>query len=586
MKTSNVVVHRVDLTDTTGHRIRVTVDLPILCPLPDGSAEIGLPSWTPGSYMIRDYARQLTSVNFANTDAEKIGKDRWRVRVPKNGVIRITYEAFAYERSVRTNWLSDTHAFIAPAALFLDEVASFGDLHRRLNRPHRVEFRLPKGWTVEGVVGSEGAEAVGRSAFVAATYETLVDGAFLAGILRTKAFRAGAKPHRFVVGGPDADRVDLDAVAEDAAKAVAEASTLFGGLPYAQYTFLGYTAPPQEGMGGLEHRDGCALQIPTDATATPERRAAFAGLVAHEHFHAWNVKRLTDATIDAPDLTREASTSMLWFHEGFTSYYDDLLLVRSGVISETAYLSILAELRNTLSAMPGASAQSLHDASIDAWIKFYKKNDEWRSASVSYYAQGALCAAALDLEARASGTGSVDALMRALWLRREAGEPFHESAWLSCAVDILGPRAMKWHTRYVSGGALPPLDALLAPFGVVAEHAKPVGAWAGVVNRLEAGRWIVDEALAGGPAREAGLSPRDEWVAIDGRRIVGDPSGVIAGKKPGAKISVTVFRSDRLVTLTFAPRAHPAPPVTYSVDSKAGATAKRLRKAWLGTLRK
>lgn len=575
----NPVQYRVDLRDVSGHRILVHAVIPIARPLPDGSAEIGLPSWTPGSYMIRDYARHVTNFRVLGGECIKVAKDRWRVLVPRSGKIRLAYEAFAYERSVRTNWLSESHAFIAPAALFVEETAAFTGDAPRLDRALSVKFQLPKSWKVEGLIQHVGAH------WSAPSYAALVDSAFLAGRLSRRPFRVGRVPHDIIVAGDDSEMLDLTAIAQDARAAIGASSALFDGLPYKSYKFLAYTAPPSEGMGGLEHRDGCALQIPATATATSEKRLLLAGLVAHEHFHAWNVKRLTDSVLVEPDLAKETHTSMLWFHEGFTSYYDDLVLVRSGVMSREAYLNGIADVQNGLATHGGPSQQSLYDSSLETWIKFYKKNDEWRSASVSYYQQGALAALALDLEARSRRRGSVDALMQSLWNHHQQGAPLSESTWLQVAVSIFGAWVLRWHRDWISGARRADLAKLLRPFGIVATPKDPSlinRGWLGVIARVEGPKCVAEESLVGSPGRRAGLSPRDEIVAVAGRRVNGDLEGALARFGPGATIPISVFRGDRLLTLRVTLASHPSPPIQLKLRTRLTAREKRLSDAWMG----
>ncbi len=574
------VRYEVDLRDTAGHRIVVVAEISVVAPLPDGSAEVGLPSWTPGSYMIRDYARHVTNFKVIGGEGVKVAKDRWRVQVPPSRRIKISYEAFAYERSVRTNWLSDSHAFIAPAALFIDETSAFSGRGARVSRPCEVTFKLPKGWAADGLVAHR------SNKWIAPSYAALVDSAFLAGKLRKIEFRAARVAHQLVAAGDDASMLDLKAIAHDAKAAIESSASLFGGVPYKNFKFLAYTAPQSEGMGGLEHRDGCALQISANATATTEKRLALAGLVAHEHFHAWNVKRLADQALVEPDLSVETHTSLLWFHEGFTSYYDDLVLVRSGVMPRASYLNLIADLQNLLATHRGPLSQSLYESSLDSWIKFYKKNDEWRSASVSYYQQGALAALALDLEARVAGRGSVDALMRALWARHKLGFPLTETTWLETAIPIFGDLALRWHADWISGAKHSNVAKLLKPFGV---DAKPKDSnshrrgWLGIVTRLDGTRCFVEEALAHGPGRAVGISPRDEIIAVSGRRVSGDLEAALAAFTPGAKIPVTVFRGERLLTFEVTLTSHPAPPVQLTLRSRQTAREKVLLDAWLGT---
>jgi predicted metalloprotease with PDZ domain len=357
--------------------------------------------------------------------------------------------------------------------------------------------------------------------------------------LHRASFRAAGRPHRFLLAGADAERIDLSAVVRDAKRAIEQASALFSGLPYDTYTFLGYTAPPSEGMGGLEHRHGCALAVPSDATATAERRTAFAGLVAHEHFHAWNVKRITDAVIDAPDLTRELRRPCFGSTRVHVVSTTTSFSCAPASSPETAYLRDPRRPSQRVgrdAGSVGASASRRFRRRVDQVLK---KNDEWRSVAVSYYAQGALCAAALDLEARAAGAGQVNTLMRALWERADR-YPFREAAWLETAIEVFGSRALAWPRPPCERKRAPDLASLLAPpSGSPRLPWNPRREVGSASSRApEGGRPVVEEDPRGKPGARCGtFSAPTNSIAIGGRRIARNSLG------PRSARTASVLRS-------------------------------------------
>jgi predicted metalloprotease with PDZ domain len=399
-----------------------------------------------------------------------------------------------------------------------------------------------------------------------------------------RRFRAAGRPHRFTLNG--AGTLPERAVA-DAAACVTEAAKLFGGLPYRDYAFLVNYGTDAEGMGGLEHRDSCLLHVPARATLDAAKYRAFVGLVAHEHFHLWNVKRIRASALGPFDYERETYVDLLWFHEGFTSYYDDLLPTRAGVFKADEYLAILAETLSGFYATPGRRVQPLAEASFDAWIKFYKRNEETRSTTVSYYAHGALVALAWDLRLRAETRGrrSLDDVLRALWADARRGGTLDAPRWLAIAREATGVDLTPLYRRHVAGTVEPDFAEALATVGLRTEVARPEDAekpWLGLATRVEGGRVVVDEALHGGPGLAAGLSAKDELVAVDGRRVGADLDLALRGAKPSDMIALDVFRNDRLVRLRARVGRNPAPALKIVPLPRVSAAARRRFTAWCG----
>jgi predicted metalloprotease with PDZ domain len=411
--------------------------------IPDpGTAPItlSLPAWIPGSYMIRDFARNIVSIAAADAAGplpiEKLDKQTWRLtprqtpnEVSGDRALTLTYEVYAWELTVRSAHLDRTHGYFNGPSLFLR-------VHGRDQAPCCVELRAPADpacadWRVATSLARDVEEQpeTGRwdfGRFVADDYDDLIDHPVEMGHFDVLAFRVGEVPHWMAISGRH--QGDLVRLTADLGPICAEHAALFGELPLDRYLFL--TQVVGDGYGGLEHRFSTSLLCSRDdlpeslATSAGGGRAGgdyrkFLGLCSHEYFHLWNVKRIRPAVFADAGLEHEVHTRLLWAFEGITSYYDDLALVRSGRIDVTGYLELLAETITKVQRNPGRLEQTVAESSFDAWTKFYKQDENAPNAIVSYYGKGAITALALDLTIRrdTDGRASLDDVMRALWQR-------------------------------------------------------------------------------------------------------------------------------------------------------------------------
>jgi predicted metalloprotease with PDZ domain len=542
------------------------------------AVEFALPVWTPGSYMVRDFSRHVFACE-ARDDAgrrlpwRKVRKNAWQVE-HRGLACTFSFQVFAFDPTVRTAFLDADRGWFNGANL-LPYVVGAKDL------PATVEVTPPPGFAVETTM----PRANGRARrYRAADYDRLCDHPFVLGRLRVRRFRAAGKAHRFVLNG-DGDLPERTVA--DVARGIEAAAKLFGGLPYREYAFFVNFGTDAEGMGGLEHADCSVLHVPGRATLDPVKYRAFLGLVAHEHFHLWNVKRIRDRRLGPFDYEQEVYTDLLWFHEGFTSYYDDLLPARAGVFSADEYLGLLSETLGGFYATPGRRVQSLAEASFDAWIKFYKKNEETRSTTVSYYAHGSLVALLADVRIRVASRGrrSLDDVLRVLARDAEQGGVLDAERWLALAREATGVDLSELYRDHVAGVREPDFTAALRALGLEAVPARPAELerpWLGAVTRVEAGRVIVEEALHGGPALRGGLQARDELVAVDGRRVGADLEAALRGVRLGRNVVLDVFRQDRLRRLTVRPTKNPAPPLKIVPRKGATAVERRRFSAWCG----
>ena len=409
------VRYRIAPIDPKAHLFEVVCDIAA----PDaGGQRFSLPAWIPGSYMIREFARNIVSLVGECRDGPvvltKRDKHTWDA-APCDGPLRLRYRVYAWDWSVRAAHLDETHGFFNGTSVFV-QVAG------REDDAHDVEIAAPAGrgyrdWRVATTLPEAGATRHGFGAYRAANYDALIDHPVEMGAFRLERFDAAGVPHEIAYSGVvpnlDAARIDADLAVLCAAQIrffAEPGKAKRGGAPFDRYLFL--TAVAGEGYGGLEHRSSTALLCSRDALPAvgdpPERSSAyltFLGLVSHEYFHSWNVKRMKPAAFAPYDLARENYTSLLWIFEGFTSYYDDLFLVRTGLATEEQYLGMLAKTIDDVAAGAGRTTQSVAESSFDAWIKYYRQDENTPNAVVSYYKKGSLVALCLDLLIRRESRG-------------------------------------------------------------------------------------------------------------------------------------------------------------------------------------
>ena len=396
--------------------------------------------------------------------------------------------------------------------------------------------------------------------------------------------------HEFVVAGAwprfDAARLIADA------KKICEATIAFwhGGKkpkpPFVRYVFM--LNAVDDGYGGLEHRASTALiakrrDLPQHGvTAMTEGYTTLLGLVSHEYFHAWNVKRLKPIELARIDYSRENHTPLLWFFEGFTSYYDDLLLLRAGLIDAPRYLRLVAKTLDTVATTPGREVQSVARASFDAWTKYYRSDENTPNATVSYYAKGSLVALALDLTLRKEGQATLDDVMRRLW-QKSRGGPIGEGDIVDALKRIGGRSYAKDVAAWVHGTDELPLPSLLEAAGVALATEKTGYAAALGLRLAESASAVqVKQVLTGSVAMRAGVSAGDELLAVDGWRIrrLDEAQQWL---EPARDFELLLVRDQRLMRVTLQPGSMTPPShVNLSLASKPATGAAALRRAWIG----
>jgi predicted metalloprotease with PDZ domain len=592
----NAIHYTITPHDLAAHLFAVT--LTIDAPAVDGQV-LSLPAWIPGSYMIREFARNIVRIQAEcggkNVALSKIDKHTWRA-APCASTLTVQYEVYAWDLSVRAAHLDQTHGFFNGTSVFLS-------VHEQEHLPHVVDIRRPDDavcadWRVATALPPLKAKRLGFGTYVAADYDELIDHPVEMGIFDIASFKAHGVPHDVVITGrvPNLDMARLTADLKKICEAqIALFEPKTKRAPIERYVFM--TLAVGDGYGGLEHRASTALICSrTDLPVKGQKEMSdgyrtYLGLCSHEYFHTWNVKRIKPAVFASYDLRTEAYTSLLWLFEGFTSYYDDLMLVRSGVIDEKAYFKLVAKAINGVLRGSGRTKQSVAESSFDAWTKYYRQDENSPNAIVSYYAKGSLVALALDLTIRSETKGrkSLDDVMRALWQRygrdfygSTGGKGVAESEVEGFFEDVVGFKLKRFFDLYIRGTEDLPIEKLLAPFGVdYADERKRAKPSLGVRTTHDGNDCKLANVYEGGAAHRAGLSAGDILVAADGLRITAtNLDGLLGRYRVGDTVLLHAFRCDELMTFSTNLSPDEAPQVVTNPQSKP-TTAVRRRTAWL-----
>ena len=564
------ILYSVAPFDLAGHRFRVTMTIPE--PEPSGQI-VSLPAWIPGSYLIRDFARQIESISarcgMRDIPLNKINNHSWRASAC-DGLLVITTVIYAWDLSVRGAHLDESHGFFNGTSLYL---CAQGQEHR----PCEVMLLAPAKparWSVytslpEAPKGRNAAVRHGFGRYRAHNYDALIDHPVEMGTPQSIRFTACGAAHELVFTG-HVPNLDLKRIRQDV-KRICEAQIRFFDPDYAQAPFLDsatryvfMTMVTGDGYGGLEHRASTALvasrkDLPTTGqTQAPGGYQTFLGLVSHEYFHTWNVKRIKPAAFAPYDLSRENHTQLLWIFEGFTSYYDDLMLLRSGVIDRAQYLHMLGKQISGVWATPGRQKQSVAQSSFDAWTRYYKQDENSPNALISYYTKGALIALGLDLTIRqhSQNRSSLDDVMRCLW--QLYGRDFYtgqatglnETDFAKIVHQATGVDVSAEITHWAYGTTDVPLKKLLLEQNIALSwKASAPQASIDARTRKQGENLMLTTVFENGAAHQAGLSAMDVLVAIDGIRVDSGTNlleTLITRYAAGDVVTVHVFRRDEL----------------------------------------
>ncbi len=588
------------------HVFRVTLSVREPDPL---GQQLVLPAWIPGSYMIRDFARNILCVS-ASCEGQpvalkKLDKHSWQA-APVQGILVVVYEVYAWDLSVRGAHLDTTHGFFNGTSVFLR-------VSGQEEKPLLVTLEPPpegaaEGWRVATSMPQQDVDEAGFGQYQVVDYAHLVDYPVEMGNFHELGFSVANVPHRMVFTGKLLN-LDNQRLADDLAAICQQHAGMFGELPIDRYLFL--TMVTGDGYGGLEHLDSTALMCKRDDLPYPgmgkmnKDYRNYLGLCSHEYFHLWNVKRIRPKVLKEADLSAEVHTELLWAFEGITSYYDDLALVRSGCIDAESYLELLATTITRVMRGSGRLRQSVAESSFDTWTRFYKQDENAPNAIVSYYSKGALVALGLDVTLREATRDkvSLDDFMRKLW--QDFGQPdvgVEEGDLEKLAAQLAGQDLGDFFQRNVHACEELPLAQWLEYFAIgyrlrpsrgpedwgssgrSGEEQDPQHAL-GARYRQKGDFVELTQVYDQGPAQRAGLSAGDCLLALDGIQVsAAGLQSMLDRLQTGSEVRVHAFRRDELMSFLLPV----VPPVADTCElwllgeEECTSSQLRRRRRWLG----
>ena len=535
--------YQIEFDDYRQHLIHVTLRF-----VADPTQVLSLPTWIPGSYLIREFSKHIESVRAYDEEGrlleiQKFEKNKWRLFNTDHELITVEYDVYAYDLSVRGAYVDQTRLYVNPACACLGlEGQEDKAVEVELFLPDELKhFQLATGMASKSLVK-------GRFTLKAKNYAELIDAPFELAEQTRFGFEANGIPHEFVVSGKHA--MNAARMQQDIEKICATEISMFGSAPFSNYTFM--TMATANSYGGLEHPNSTSLISPREdlpKANEPEEPSEdyqrFLGLCSHEYFHSWLVKFIRPENFVNYDLNKEGYTSLLWIFEGFTSYYDDLILLRSGVISQASYIKLLKTQIDRYLQNPGRFVQSVSESSFDAWVKFYRQDENSNNAGTSYYNKGCLVALCLDLGLRLRGS-SLDALMRKLYENAQKGIQVHERTIVELCNELTGDNWIEQINHLINTTDELPLDQLFPEFGLSysLKNDKSLPLGLKLVDKPEG--VLVQSARRDGAAAQAGLSAHDVIIAIDGLKAT--VKLVEKYAKQEGIYSILAFRRDELMS--------------------------------------
>ncbi|MFV1985152.1 MAG: M61 family metallopeptidase [Thiohalomonadales bacterium] len=598
------IQYTVSLLKPHAHIFKVTLEIN----QPNNTGQVlSLPAWIPGSYMIRDFAKNIISIKAQSdnkpVNLEKINKSTWKAE-SVNSALLIEYEVYAWDLSVRSAHFDMNHAFFNGTSLFL---MPHGFEHEPVNlnikEPENKDY---SSWHVTTSLSKKNTNKSGFGLYQANNYDDLIDHPFEIGTHSEFNFSIENTSHKMALTG--LHRADEKRLKLDLTKICQTHINMFGELPdLEEYIFL--VMVTGDGYGGLEHRSSTSLMcsrndlpLATQAKDPDEKYRNFLGLCSHEYFHTWNIKRIKPEVFLPYDLSAETYTQQLWAFEGITSYYDELALVRSGVISLTSYLELIGQTITRVLRGKGRFNQSIAESSFEAWTKFYKQDESAPNTIVSYYAKGALLALCLDLTIRkhSNGKKSLDDVMRHLWNnfgKKSIG--LKEGEIENIASKISGVDLKEFFRKYLHGTEELPLESLLSEVGIkfnlrpttsVDDKGGKIAKDKNQCNPVSIGARFaannsgvkITQAFSDGSAEQAGLSAGDIIISINNLQVNKSNINKMIGRySVGDEVTIHAFRRDELNVFKLTLNAAELTTCYLQIESKASAEQQNHIEQWL-----
>ncbi|MBL8811628.1 MAG: M61 family metallopeptidase [Planctomycetaceae bacterium] len=545
--------YQVSFDDRAAHYVNVTMTIP--APATD-TVDLMMATWTPGSYIIREYSRHVDHVTVDSTaevpvSITKSSKNHWQVKCVPGKDVKVHWRVYCREMSVRTNWVDDDMAILCGAATFLTVAGAPAT-------PHQVQFNLPAHWN-RSVTSMNAVEGKAHT-YLASTFDELVDAPVLCGNPVIQDFAVGGASHVLASLG-DSSLWDTAKAAADVQRIVAQQHQFWGTVPYSRYSFLNVIA---EASGGLEHDNSTLIMTSRWNFRDKDKYEDWLSLVSHEFFHTWNVRRVRPAALSPYNYETENNVRTLWVAEGITSYYEDLMLVRAGLIDRNAYLRRFSKNIERLQGSTGRTVQSLSESSLDAWIKFYRPDENSANTRVSYYVKGCVVGFLMDAKIRelTAGAKSLDDVMRLLYQRHAGPKGYSDSEFTAVVSEVAGTDMTGWIAEHVDSINELNYQQALNWYGLQLpeEPAKPEDAKAdaskkgpislGIQTNETTGSLMVSGVTNGSTAHKAGFNVDDEILAFNQYRAsVKTWRDQLNQLGVGSKVKVLISRRGELRTL-------------------------------------
>jgi predicted metalloprotease with PDZ domain len=551
--------------------------------------ELFMAVWTPGSYLVREYERHVENVSAKSADGRaravvKTRKNRWTVESAGATSVTVAYRVYGREMTVRNNWIESGFAMLNGAPTFLT-------LADRAQRRHDVAIVLPPTWKgiatplmpVFDAVPPRPADTNAHT-YRAEDFDTLVDSPIIIGNPVIRQFQVAGKPHYLVLEG-DPSVFDADRAAADVQKIVEAGGKVMGGrYDYPHYYFLNMIT---EAGGGLEHKNSFLGMAGRFTTRTRRAYLGWLGLIAHEYFHNWNVKRLRPIELGPFDYENEVHSKALWIAEGFTDYYGSLLVRRAGLSNRDEYFEDLTAQVEAVQQTPGRLVTPLGLASYDTWIKQYRPDENTANTTVNYYPKGAVIALLLDAKIRkaTNDTKSLDDAMRLAYSRYSGEKGYTLEQFYQTMSEVAGVDLKPWFAQAVDTTEELDYREALEWFGL---RFRPVDAnnaraYLGVSTRIDAGRLLVSQVRRGTPVFDAGLNVDDEILAVDEVRVRADGLAArLEQYKAGDKVTLLIARRDQIMRLDVTLGSDPGRPWRFEPSPTATDAQKQHLASWLG----
>jgi len=535
--------------------------------------ELKMPVWTPGSYLVREFSKSVESFS-ANGKVEKRSKNTWKI-TPSEDNVKIRYKIYAFELSVRTSFVDEDLALLSNAAVFC-----------RVGTKEKITYQVTITPSSNWKQISTSLKSVGNDNWkrTASDFDELIDSPILIGNQAIHSFDVKGVPHTVAMAGKV--EYDPNRLVNDMQKVCLEASKVIGEHPCTNYTFIIVNA--SGGSGGLEHANSCVLHTARTSYTNEGQYKNFLGLVAHEYFHLWNVKRIRPIELGPFDYDNENYTKQLWISEGFTSYYDDLICQRAGVITPDRFLEITSSNINAIENLAGDKIQPVSEASFDAWIKYYRPSENSSNSTTNYYTKGSLIGLLLDIEIISSTKGekSLDDLMKALYQKyyKDKKRGFTEAEFQKECEIVASKGLNSFFQKHIYGTEPLNYTTYFEQIGVKMSNLNAGRADLGLGASLgnSGGKTVVTSIVRNTPAWKYGLNVNDEIIAVDGYRLSGDISQFVAGKDEGDTLKLLIARDGIMRELKITLEPYTMLAARVERIPKPNENQLFLQKKWLG----